>query len=134
VLEGPGWHEESHPYSSLPLLVRPNSILPTGDRDSKADYEYPRGVTLLAFAIEDGARLSVAVPSQDGRPGSTFELRRDGAQVTVRPEASAEWRLLLVGETVESVRGGTIEAQAEGTLVVPASPDAVVEVTLGAAH
>jgi len=134
VLEGPGWHEESHPYSSLPLLVRPNSILPTGDRDSKADYEYPRGVTLLAFAIEDGARLSVAVPSQDGRPGSTFELRRDGAQVTVRPKASAEWRLLLVGETVESVRGGTIEAQAEGTLVVPASPDAVVEVTLGAAH
>ena len=78
--------------------------------------------------------MSVAVPSQDGRPGSTFELRRDGAQVTVRPKASAEWRLLLVGETVESVRGGTIEAQAEGTLVVPASPDAVVEVTLGAAH
>ena len=134
IVEGPGWREESHPYSSLPLLVRPNSVLPIGDCEARADYDYPRGVTLRAYAIEDGAQLRVSVPAQDGGPGSIFELRREDGQVTVTPHAAAPgWRLLLVGETVASVSGGTIEATAEGSLVLPASPDAIVAVTLCAA-
>jgi len=135
VVEGPGWREERHPYSSLPVLVRPNSVLPIGECEARADYDYPRGVTLRAYAIEDGARLRVAVPSQDGGPGSTFEFRREGGQVTVTPHAAAPgWRVLLVGETVESASGGTIEAAADGSLVLPASPDATVALTLRAAR
>ena len=134
IVEGPGWREERHPYSSLPLLVRPNSVLPVGECDTRADYGYPRGVTLRAYAIEDGARVRVAIPEQDGGPGSTFELRREGGQVTVTPHAAAPgWRLLLVGEIVESASGGTIEATAEGSLVMPASSDAPVSVILRAA-
>src|SRR5664280_3415986 len=111
-----------------------SSVLPIGECDARADYDYPRGVTLRAYAIEDGARVKVAVPEQDGGPGSTFELRREGAQVTVTPHAAAPgWRLLLVGETVESASGGTIEATAEGSLVLPASPDAIIALTLRAA-
>jgi len=134
IVEGPGWQEERHPYSSLPLLVRPNSVLPIGDCEARADYDYPRGLTLRAYAIEDGARVRVSVPAQDGGPGSIFELRREGRQVTVTPHAAeAGWRLLLVGETVESVTGGANQATAEGSLVLPASPDAIVAVTLFAA-
>jgi len=52
----------------------------------------------------------------------------------VTPHAAAPgWRLLLVGETVESASGGTIEATAEGSLVLPASSDAPVSVILCAA-
>jgi alpha-D-xyloside xylohydrolase len=135
VVEGPAWREETHPYSSLPLLVRPNSVIPMGDNDARADYDYPSGVTLRAYEIEDGARVSVAVPSQDGRPGSHFELRRKGERVTVKPSArAAAWRLLLVGETAESVSGGRIETAAEGVLVLPESPDATVSVTIRAAR
>jgi hypothetical protein len=101
-----------------------------GECETRAHYDFPTGVTLRAYAIEDGARVRVAVPSQDGGPGSAFEVRRKGRQVTVTPHAAAPgWRLLLVGETVESVKGGTIEATAEGALVLPVSPDAIVELT-----
>jgi alpha-D-xyloside xylohydrolase len=134
AVEGPGWREECHPYMSLPLLVRPNSVVPIGECEARADYDYPRGVTLRAYAIEDGARVKVAVPERDGGPGSTFELRREGRQVTVMPHTAAPgWRLLLVGETVESVSGGTIEATAEGSLVMPETSDATLSVTLRAA-
>ena len=133
VVEGPAWREEHHPCSSLPLLVRPNTVLPMGECEAKADYDYPRGVTLRAYAIDDGALVKVAVPSQDGRPGSIFELRRKGTQVTLTPHAAAEgWRLLLVGETVESVSGGRIETTADGSLVEPLSSDATVKLTLRA--
>jgi alpha-D-xyloside xylohydrolase len=131
VVEGPGWQEERHPYSSLPLLVRPGSVIPIGECDTTADYDYPRGVTLRAYAIEDGAQVRVSVPSRDGRPGSAFELRRDGGRVTLTPDgAAAGWRLLLVGDTVDPLSGCTVEATAEGSLVLPTSPEASVVVTL----
>ena len=38
-----------------------------------------------------------------------------------------------MGETVESASGGTIEAAAEGSFVLPASPDATIALTLRAA-
>jgi alpha-D-xyloside xylohydrolase len=135
VIEGPGWREEHHPYSSLPLLVRPNSVLPIGACEARADYDYPRGVTLRAYGIEDGAWVRVAVPTQDGGPGSTFEFHREGGHVTVTPHAAAPgWSVLFVGETVESASGGTVEAAADGSLVLPTSIDGTVTLTLRAAR
>jgi alpha-D-xyloside xylohydrolase len=131
IVEGPGWRTERHPYSSLPLLVRPNSVIPIGASEARADYDYPEGVTLRAYEIEDGALLNVAIPMQDGRPGSTFTLRRVGDEITVTPGSGAsDWRLLLVGETAASAARGTLEATADGCLVVPATADATLKVTL----
>ena len=128
---GPGWREERHSYLSLPLLVRPNSVIPVGDSAARPDYDYLQGVTLRAYEIEDGARLKVAVPSRDGRPGAHFDLSRKGRRVTVKPHgATADWRLLLVGETVDSVDGGSLEADSDGSLIVPSSADASVTATL----
>ena len=130
-VEGPGWREEHHPYSSLPLLVRPNSVIPMGASEARADYDYPHGVTLRAYEIEDGAQVNVAIPKQDGRPGSAFALRRVGHEITVTPGSGAsDWRLLLIGEPGISADHGSIEATAEGCLVVPATAGAEVKVTL----
>ena len=131
VVEGPGWREETHPYSSLPLLVRPNTVLPVGAGEARADYDFRRGVTLRAYSIGDGARITVTVPGPDGGSGSTFELRRKGAEVTMTAHAAEPgWRLLLVGETVEPMNGCTVEVTAEGSLAAPAAPDASVVVNL----
>jgi alpha-D-xyloside xylohydrolase len=130
-VEGPNWREERHPYSSLPLLVRPNSVIPVGACEARADYDFPADVTLRAYRIENGALLKVAVPALDGQPGSAFTLSRAGAKITLVPgPATSNWRLLLVGENGVSVTGGTLEATAEGCLVVPESAEATLVVTL----
>lgn len=36
VLEGPGWHRGVFDYHALPLMVRPNSILPMGGAQGPA--------------------------------------------------------------------------------------------------
>jgi len=131
VVEGSGWRTESHPYSSLPLLVRPNSVIPVGSSDARADYDFPEGVTLRAYQIEDGALVNVAIPTQDGRPGSTFTLKRTGDEIAVSPGPTvSDWRLLLVGEVCKSATNGTLDAVAEGCVVVPNSRDAAVTVIL----
>jgi alpha-D-xyloside xylohydrolase len=132
IVDGPGWREEHHPFSSLPLLVRPNSVIPVGASEARADYDFPADVTLRAYRIEDGALLNVAIPLLDGQPGSAFTLSRAGAQIKLVPgRAASSWRLLLLGETGVSVTGGKLEATAEGCLVVPESDKATVVVTLG---
>jgi hypothetical protein len=55
--------------------------------------------------------------------------------VTVTPHAAAPgWSVLFVGETVESASGGTVEAAADGSLVLPTSIDGTVTLTLRAAR
>jgi alpha-D-xyloside xylohydrolase len=131
VVDGPGWREETHDFSSLPLLVRPNSVIAVGERDDRPEYDYAHGVTLRAFAIEDGALIRTVVPALTGKPAATFELRRDGRVVTVMLDGLAPgWRLLLVGEAVESVAGGSVERTEQGALVTPALGGGSVSVTL----
>ena len=38
---------------SLPLLVRPGTVLPMGARDDRPDYDYEDGTTTRAFQVED---------------------------------------------------------------------------------
>jgi alpha-D-xyloside xylohydrolase len=67
VIEGPCWVREVHDFMSLPLLVRPNSVIPIGNRADKPDYDYSDGVTLQIYQLEDGKQVSVETPGLDGR-------------------------------------------------------------------
>jgi alpha-D-xyloside xylohydrolase len=131
VVEGPRWCQESHSYASLPLLVRPNSVIAVGATDGRPDYDFPNGLTLRAYAIQDGTRIRTAVSSPDGRAGSTFEVSRDGLLLTVVPsDGTPNWRLLLVGVSRAAASGGTVSTTPLGSLVIPETPGAVIVVQL----
>jgi len=51
---GPRWVRETHDALSIPLLVRPNTVLPIGGRDDRPDYDYAEGQILEGYAL-DGA-------------------------------------------------------------------------------
>ena len=57
MVEGPRWLRETHDFMSLPLLVRPNSVIPVGSRTDRPDYDYTDGLTLQVYQLEDGRRL-----------------------------------------------------------------------------
>ena len=63
---GGKWQKETHDYHSLPLMVRPNSILPLGNNDQRPDYDYADGVTLVVSAFDEGAEASVEIPDLSG--------------------------------------------------------------------
>ena len=49
VIAGPGWKRETHGFLSVPLLVRPHSVIAVGSHDAKPDYNFADGVTLRAY-------------------------------------------------------------------------------------
>ncbi len=56
--EGPGWHREQHDFLSLPLMVRPGTVLPLGAVDDRPDYDYADGVTFRIYELTDGDESS----------------------------------------------------------------------------
>jgi alpha-D-xyloside xylohydrolase len=111
VIAGPSWVREAHDFLSLPLLVRPNSVVPMGSRTDRPDYDFSEGVTLRVYQLEDGKDVKVEIPSLDGKIETMFNIRRDGQAIHIqRQGASKTWNVSLVGiDSVESVENAEIE-------------------------
>jgi alpha-D-xyloside xylohydrolase len=135
VIAGGHWRRATHDYLSLPLLVRPNSVIPVGADDSRPDYAYADGVTLHVFELADGATIVTQVPDQQGAPALRVTVTRDGPTIHAHaPGAAYPWRVLLRGiADVQAVDGGTAQAHSQGTLVTPQAGAAVVTMRLPAA-
>jgi alpha-D-xyloside xylohydrolase len=99
LLDGPAWIRERHGFDSVPLLVRPGTVLPYGDCAERPDYAYHDGVTLRVYQLADGDRVTVQVPGVDGAVVSTFEVVREGATYRVHRDGPAlPWAVEIVGE------------------------------------
>ncbi len=121
MIEGGRWVREQHGYLSLPLLARPNTIIPVGANDQRPDYVYADGVTFHIFELQDGATASVAIPTLKGDTAITLEARRTGQRIHVQAQGTpATWSVLLRGvDAVQQVEGGTTAPDPLGTGVVP---------------
>jgi len=91
---GPRWVKETHDVLSLPVYVRPDTVLPVGSRSDRPDYDWADGVTLRLFELSDGHRSETVVPAADGGEPTTFVVTRQGddVRVTVR-NAAGPWRV-----------------------------------------
>ncbi|GAA3929924.1 alpha-xylosidase [Microbacterium soli] len=65
TVSGGSWREEVHGYDSLPLYVRPGTVLPWGAREDRPDYDYHDGLRLRVFPGGEGT-ASVTVTAPDG--------------------------------------------------------------------
>jgi alpha-D-xyloside xylohydrolase len=121
VIEGPGWQHETHDFMSVPLLVRPNSVIAVGNHNDRPDYDYGDGVILHVYELADGAQASAVVPSLDGSIAATFNIKREGRAIMIEQQGAAQnWRVLLVNVTAQaSVESGTIASTPQGLLVTP---------------
>ncbi|MCB0195509.1 MAG: alpha-xylosidase, partial [Anaerolineae bacterium] len=121
TVEGCGWRRDSHDFFSLPLWVRPNSIIPVGSNDTRPDYDLADDVTFHVFNLADSASASVTVPTIQGEADITLHVRRNGSMLHIQADgATKPWRVLLRGiSDVAAVSDGSSSSTEQGTLVVP---------------
>jgi alpha-D-xyloside xylohydrolase len=112
TVTGPGWVRDRCDFLTLPLLVRPDTILPVGAVSDRPDYDHADGVTLRVYQLSDGDHATTV-------GGTTFRTRRQGDEIRVDAESAPErWRLLLVGAgSVDVVDGGAVVPHPHGVLV-----------------
>ena len=104
TVRGPGWVDDVCDFLTVPVFVRPGTVLPLGARDDRPDYPYDEDVTLRVYELADGDRTTVMVPTTTGEIAAVFEVARDGRRVMVaRQQGAAPWRLQLVGSEQSEV-------------------------------
>lgn len=116
VVEGRRWHSENYDYFGLPLLVRPNSLIPVGDNEQRPDYDYTEGVAFHLFELDEGHRATAQVFNTHGVLKIEATAERSGKVIHIRtPGATKAWSLVLRGmKDIESVTGGTWEKDGDG--------------------
>ena len=93
-------------------MVRPNTVLPVGEREDRPDYDYADGVNLHVYELEDGRTASTVNPTLNGEVAATFTVQRQGRMITVKRQGTVKrWQVLLVGvqANVEAVGGGRVK-------------------------
>jgi alpha-D-xyloside xylohydrolase len=134
VITGPRWVRETHDFTSVPLLVRPNTVLPVGSVDTRPDYDYADGITFHVYELAEGATVSATVPNLRGEAARTVTVTRVGEQIRaeVPGGVTGSWSLLLPGiSSVSSVDGGTAEATERGVLVLASDGATTMSIRLG---
>ncbi|GAA1989895.1 alpha-xylosidase [Isoptericola halotolerans] len=108
VVTGPRWVTETHGFASLPLLVRPGSVLPVGARTDRPDYAWAEDVTLHCVELAVGHDSEVRVPGGEGAP-ATFRVRRtEDAVVVSSGNASTRWAVQVGGLRTEAIGPGEV--------------------------
>lgn len=122
--EGGRWYREQHDYLSLPLYVRPGTLLPVGATDGRPDYDFADGVTFRVYELADNGEASCVVPDLQGATVLHATVRRKGGEYEAHVTAAAgmragRWSLQLAGIDalrVENARDLSIEAHKAGVL------------------
>ena len=68
--EGGRWISEYHDYMSIPLMVRPGSIIAVGEYDESPVYDYAEGVTFKVYALSYGETAETVVYGASALNGS----------------------------------------------------------------
>ena len=99
VREGERWIREKHGYLSLPLYVRPGTLLAVGGCDDRPDYEYAKGVSLKVYELADGDGATCQLFDLKGKVHATITAKRESTNVIFEIEGA------LSDATVEIVGG-----------------------------
>ena len=125
VIEGPCWVKETHNFMSLPLLARPDTVIPFGSQTDRPDYDYSDGVTLQVYDLEDGKQASVEIPTLDGKIETRFDVKREGKVIYIQRQGPSNktWNVFLIGiDSVENIENTEIEITS-GSMMIKADHD-----------
>ncbi len=132
VVEGGRWLHEKHNYLSLPLMARPDSVIPVGTNEQRPDYDYADGVTFHIFELEDGAAHHVTIPALNGDVQAEALISREGSTITIQVTDMAKpWNVMLRGiHKPAQVEGATSREDTLGTVLIPEQATSKVTVLL----
>lgn len=115
-VEGGRWIKAYYDYLSIPIFVRPNSLIALGANEEVPDYDYADNVTIAAYTLEEG-KISKAevINEKEELELSVAVLRQDDAVTIQYKGAGKPWKMVLKGiYSTRSIQGGTARLEADG--------------------
>jgi alpha-D-xyloside xylohydrolase len=120
IAEGGRWFRARHNFLSLPLFVRPGTVLPLGSVDDRPDYDYADGVTFRVYELADGDEATCRVSTQTGEAGVGCSVKRIGQrfEVALSGTIPKAWRFQIAGiAKLAAVEGGDVTSDPLGAMI-----------------
>ena len=93
VVKGGRFIKEKHDYFSLPLLVRPDTVLVTGARKDRPDYDYADGMVVRLYELSEGLK-TVVVPDEKGEIAAVVTVEKIGDNIKVNVDGDKPWSVI----------------------------------------
>ena len=93
--EGGRWQTETHDFMSLPLMVRPGTVLPIGSVADRPDYDYTDGLELHVYQLPEGEKRVVRVPDLQGRVAATYTVTMRGGEAVVETDSNKPYTVIV---------------------------------------
>ena len=108
VIEGGLYRRQRHDYFSLPLLVRPDTVLVSGARSDRPGYDYADGMTVRLYELADDCSHVIEVPNENGEANVTIAVEKCKKKITVSiDKQNLNWSIFLEGAgKAVSISGG----------------------------
>lgn len=132
VVDGGRWVRENHGYLSLPLMVRPNSIIPVGSEESRPDYDYTDGVDLQVFALTVGKTIQIDIYNTRNVRELTASVSREENTIFINVKNSGKPFTVTLRNLagIASIRNGAYEVKAQGIMIRPEKSEEIIVVNL----
>lgn len=127
-VRGGRYRQGVYDYFSLPLLVRPNTLLAVGNNERDVVYDYAQDVTLQLVGLEDGGTACCTVYTPQGKAELWAQAKRTGGRIVLRAQGKKPYSVLVRNiREAASVTGAGAQVTPDGLLLTPeASAEQIV--------
>lgn len=81
---GGKYYSEIFDYLSLPLYVKPNTILPVGAIDSKPDYDYLQDISYHIFSLASETTIELPIYNIDNEKEESIRLVKEDSEIIIK--------------------------------------------------
>lgn len=129
-IQGGCFIKEYHDYTSLPLLVRENTILPVGAVDNRPDYDFAKEVELRVYEPSDREDAFCTIYHDHAVQKLSAQMNRKNNLLTIHVEAAYSFTIRLVNLKAQSAQNASLSYDKADTLIVPVSGASHFEIIL----
>lgn len=94
-MQGGHWQKETHDFLSLPLMVRPGTVLPMGKHDDRPDYDYTDGLELHVYQLAEGQTVTVKIPDPKGQLAATYTVTMKNGKAEVVTDSPKPYTVVV---------------------------------------
>ena len=94
-VQGGHWQKETHDFLSLPLMVRPGTVLPMGKHDDRPDYDYTDGLELHVYQLAEGQTVTVKISDLKGQLAATYTVTMKNGKAEVATDSKKPYTVVV---------------------------------------
>lgn len=113
--EGGDWYTRTYAYMEVPLMVRPNTVLPLGNSEEGPEYDYADQVTFRVYDVQDEAAAEIY--DMDQNKVASIVVKRIEDKLVIDCDSKKPFTVELVNTGILDVKGAKASKENKNTIL-----------------